>query len=80
MQNIILFTVVFEFDLVCIGGHSQLIGGVIQVELDFFTDFGEQVQLNILVKVELQSSALLHRKQVIVCLRVFYTQLQAHGS
>ena len=74
LQDVILLAVVLELNLVGFGGDGQLVSGIVQVEFDFVADFGKQVELDVLVKVELQLLALLYGEQVIVCLCVFYTQ------
>lgn len=81
LQNVIFLTVVFEFDLVCLGGgYGQFISGVVQVELDFVTDFGQQVQLDILVKVKLQILSLFNGNIEIVSLGEFDAQFQPDVS
>ena len=80
LKNIIFLTGIFQFDLVHVVVQGQLVGGIVEIELYLVTDFGNEVELNILVKQERRCAPLLHRNGVIVSLDIFEAEFQFHIS
>ena len=78
LQNIILFACIFQLDLVHVVVQGQLVSGVVEIELDLVTDFGNEVKLYILIEEELRGTTLFYREGRIVNLGIFEAEFQLH--
>ena len=83
LQNVVFLAGIFQLDLVHVVVKPQLVGGVVEVELDFVADFSDEVELDILFELEIGGSSLFGRQEGIVDAVVFDAKLEfevASGS